>query len=413
MLQANMSLKTDADILSTLKSSIPPEFVTSSNEAVALSLKSPSKYETFQPAFTYYFFGQDEELYGYKKPTLRLEYASGSLFAHVEFKYEKRLGGVAGGMDVVGAITEVLSENSYTHNKDEFLRRLEIDANEFKPMGTKTHEYHIDQDVTDPSEKQKITYEIYSCNTNTPRFRDYFRRLQVFALWYIEGAQLLEESDDKWEVLLLFEKNEQPDATYYNAVGFVTMYPFFYYPDKRRMRISQFVILPPYQRKGHGSRLYQIIYESLLSRSDVAQITVEDPNDEFQKLRDICDLKYLEKKGGLDAIPVEDGEQKTTDWSSHVVKFQRVKALIKWLKLSQRQAERIYEMAVLYHLVQRSAYIKNSESRRRYRLMVKGRIYRHNKEVLDGLDISERFEKVHETWGNVEEEYEEIVEHLL
>lgn len=65
------------------------------------------------------------------------------------------------------------------------------------------------------------------------------------------------------------------------------------YPDKIRYRISQVLILPPYQRQGHGRRLYDLIYNQCLARPDVRQVTVEDPNDEFQTLRDLADVARL------------------------------------------------------------------------------------------------------------------------
>ena len=73
--------------------------------------------------------------------------------------------------------------------------------------------------------------------------------MQVFLLWFIDGASFIEESDNQWEIYLLFEKS----ADAYAIVGYLTAYPFYYHPEQIRMRISQFFIMPPYQKKGHGS----------------------------------------------------------------------------------------------------------------------------------------------------------------
>ncbi len=53
------------------------------------------------------------------------------------------------------------------------------------------------------------------------------------------------------------------------------------------------MILPPYQGQGHGGKLYRFVYQTLLDRKDVAEITVEDPNDDFQDMRDLCDVRLL------------------------------------------------------------------------------------------------------------------------
>jgi len=39
----------------------------------------------------------------------------------------------------------------------------------------------------------------------------------------------------------------------YSLAGYMSAYPFFAYPDGSRMRLSQFFILPPFQKQGHGS----------------------------------------------------------------------------------------------------------------------------------------------------------------
>lgn len=74
---------------------------------------------------------------------------------------------------------------------------------------------------------------------------------------------------------------------------------------------SQFVILPPYQRQGHGcaspfkqmnppqesnqllAALYTAIYQRVLSQEHISELTVEDPAEAFEDLRDRNDLKML------------------------------------------------------------------------------------------------------------------------
>lgn len=124
----------------------------------------------------------------------------------------------------------------------------------------------------------------------------------------------------RWFVLInvnRFKKEKQADASInYSFMGYVTFYPFFYFPDKRRMRISQFLILPPYQRQGHGSKflalkykrtgkLYRFLFNQFLSRSEIHDfggfllrqctllIAVEDPNDSFTDMRDLVDVKNV------------------------------------------------------------------------------------------------------------------------
>jgi histone acetyltransferase 1 len=52
--------------------------------------------------------------------------------------------------------------------------------------------------------------------------------------------------------------------------------------------------LPPFQRAGHGGRLYDIILKNAREDSKVQEISVEDPSEVFEDLRDRRDLKFLE-----------------------------------------------------------------------------------------------------------------------
>lgn len=73
-----------------------------------------------------------------------------------------------------------------------------------------------------------------------------------------------------------YEKRRRRDAqrtATYHFMGYSTLYPFYHFPERVRMRLryeisvlartcakihlfitSQFVILPPYQHKGHGGK---------------------------------------------------------------------------------------------------------------------------------------------------------------
>jgi hypothetical protein len=82
----------------------------------------------------------------------------------------------------------------------------------FHPPGEKIHEFPGPARPAGSAEEgasetaAAITYEVYKCNwTTTPKFKGFFARLQVFALFYIEAATLFgeeEAEDDRWEVMV-------------------------------------------------------------------------------------------------------------------------------------------------------------------------------------------------------------------
>ncbi|KAG9803169.1 histone acetyltransferase type B catalytic subunit, partial [Aureobasidium melanogenum] len=130
---------------------------------------------------------------------------------------------------------------------------------------------------------------------------------------------------------------KQADTSPYTLIGFSTSYRVFTLPDRRdpakhdlallqheesdmdailrrwnsetngedndvvktplqlpsRERISQFLIIPSHQGSGHGARLYNIVFESLITPDNICELTVEDPNEAFDDMRDVCDLLWL------------------------------------------------------------------------------------------------------------------------
>jgi len=97
------------------------------------------------------------------------------------------------------------------------------------------------------------------------------------------------------------------NRTVYCLVGFVTAYRYWAYDkfekqiDKCRLRLSQCVVLPPFQRKGHASRLLRAVYHLARGNEHILDVTVEDPSPDFQAMRDVADACMLEAElnGGL------------------------------------------------------------------------------------------------------------------
>lgn len=212
--------------------------------------------------------------------------------------------------------------------------------------------------------------------------------MQIFVLLFIEGGSYIEEEDEKWEFVTLYQDG--------NFVGYCSLYPFYYFPDQVRLRTAQFLVLPPYQQGGVGSRLYESIFEWAIKRPDVAELTVEDPSEAFQELRDKCDLRRAIREKALDGIapPID------ADWAA---KTQRR------LKLADRQFSRVLEMSVL-RSIQAKKVIDDKEMRA-FRLLVKERLYRINKDVLMQLDDrGERRAKLADAYRGVVDEYESLLE---
>ncbi|KAJ8324426.1 histone acetyltransferase 1 [Batrachochytrium dendrobatidis] len=383
------------------------EWLCNSNDAVCLSLvsthndpsvanKTASEADhaiDFHPLYTYPVFGDEEKVFGYKDLKIKLYYAAGSLYTYLGFTYSSRIGEGASKMFAPGVqpqnVVEMINQKipaGAAHNYDQFMKQVRQDEHTFRPMGVKIHEYTVDNKV----------FEMYECTFDTLNFIEYHKRLQTFLLWFIEGASYLEDKDKNWQFVLVFEKesNFASGSPVYKIVGYLSYYPFYHYPDTRRMRISQFIILPPYQHQGHGRKLYTTMMDKFIGDSTVVDITVEDPNDEFQDLRDRCDVQRLLECKALAGL-------------SAPLDSQCFNAIRGKYKLCKRQAYRCLEIVLLHQLNRNDA-----RANRLYRLFVKARIFQQNCDVLKSLPFDERVDRLHETYLALEQDYQNVLSTL-
>lgn len=86
----------------------------------------------------------------------------------------------------------------------------------------------------------------------TPEFRDYHRRVQLFILLYIEAGSYIEEEDDRWEFVVLYERRQRKDAArtpVYHFMGYSSLYPFWCWPDKIRLRLRSLNLIHFHRRR--------------------------------------------------------------------------------------------------------------------------------------------------------------------
>ncbi|CAG8464272.1 1734_t:CDS:2, partial [Racocetra persica] len=293
-------------------------------------------------------------------------------------------------------------------NHDTFLQTIKSDSENFKPFGEKISEYRLNDD-------DRATF-------STPRFKEFHRRLQIFVLFYIEAGSYIDEEDDKWEIALIFEKKTVGDSKVYSIVGYCTMYLYYFLTsagnsnenhtnanannklplhmsinqggqirDNIRVRISQFLILPHYQREGHGNKFYQALYQSFLADPRIKDITVEDPSDKFQEIRDKNDIRFLRENKALEGLKAPVDRNVFNE-------------LQKKYKLNKRQMARCIEIELLRNLNKTDPVAYKA-----YRLQVKQRLYLWNEDILRQLDRAERIQKLEETFKGLEEDYHSII----
>ncbi|GAA5844817.1 hypothetical protein JCM5353_003991 [Sporobolomyces roseus] len=392
-------------------------------DAAALDGEESKLVETFAPVFVYPIFGEEETIFGYQGLEIDYRFASGSLSQYLKISYESKFPETSTvKADDPEQILYEFIPPSYSKSLEEFEKTVDKDSREFKPVGEKIGAYKMRRDKGKGKGKGKavdgslptrswerveegegeqddeVVYEGYWSNWDTKGFKEFHRKAQIFALLYIEGAQYIDEEDGRWEFVTLFERRKRgDDSTTYHFVGYVSFYSFFCYPDTKRLRLAQFVTLPPYHGQGHGSALYDLCYRNILKRVDISELTVEDPSETFEDMRDKCDLHTLLSGGDLQELKSAPIDRNFTE------------SIRKKYKLADRQFYRLIEMILLLQSNPSTLFTSTDPKSKAFRLLVKKRLYLFNKEQLLQIeDGQERKDKLQETFESVVEDYRRL-----
>ncbi|CUS49620.1 LAQU0S24e00474g1_1 [Lachancea quebecensis] len=362
----------------------PESWTVSSNTAVRLSFVDEEGAVQFSPTFTYPIYGDSEQIFGYKDLQILLAFDSVTFKPFFNVKYEAKLADID--EDVQTKALKVLPEGDVVV-KDEIAW---VDA------------FNKERESFDlPGEDKKIAsynregqdFVVYRVDLRDKNVRKLHRRMQIFTLFLIESASYIDEHDEGWELYMSFNTGNK------KCVGYSTTYKYWKYMGAESFdstektvqtgKISQFLIFPPYQSKGHGSELYNAIFNDWIKDTSVFEVTVEDPNEEFDSLRDRNDLKRLYVSGIANKIPQE------LPISDEWIETQRSA-----FKLEKRQFQRLLEMLLLY------------TSSPNFRLQVKKRLYEKNFDLLVDLDAPTRNDKLQTAFLSIKDEYDTILASL-
>ncbi|XP_056436306.1 histone acetyltransferase type B catalytic subunit [Gadus chalcogrammus] len=336
------------------------EYKCDTNEAICLKLvRFPEDLEddgtTFHPEYSHQLYGDDEVAFGYKGLQIQLYYSAGNLSTLFKVKYSSK---VTEKFDCVEAddvevkIRDIIPAG-FSCSTDDFVSRLEKEAN-FRPFGNLLHTYKVHNE-----EAGELTYQICKVDMACPGFQEYHGRLQTFLMWFIETASFIDADDDRWDFFLVFEKYNKDGETLYATVGYMTVYNYYVYPDKTRPRVSQMLVLPPFQGEGHGAQLLEAVHRFYCTLPKVQDITAEDPSESYVKLRDFVLAKLCR------ALPSFAPDKLQLGFSEVMVKEAQ-----DTLKINKKHARRVYEILRL-----KATDMADEAKARDYRLDVKRRLF--------------------------------------
>ena len=189
--------------------------------------------------------------------------------------------------------------------------------------------------------------------------------------------------------------------------------------------------------------MYQTIYNEAFADPTVHELTVEDPSEEFDKLRDANDWKVLMpalQESGIKinpdpSPPVSGTAANGTSTSKKRFRFvptsllkdvTKLASIRLQYKIAPRQFARLVEIYLLGQIdvkhrkiggtnvmkIQRLKSNASDVNDRYYywwRLLLKQRIYKKAKDQLQQIDLEDRIPKVEDAVGAVEDEYEGLL----
>ncbi|CAG5135859.1 unnamed protein product, partial [Candidula unifasciata] len=342
--------------------------------------------KNFSPDMAHQVFGDSEMIFGYKGLKIPIYYTAAKLLPYYSISYTEVCNVARHGVppdDFEKKLAEELPPGFVT-NLDTF-RKLLSDDQTFRPFGQLIDSYTV------PAKTGERQFEVYYTKIEEPGFRDYHSRLQSFIKFYIDAASYIDVDDEQWDYFLLLEKYRVNGESRYAAAGYMTVYNFYAYPSRIRPRISQVLVLPPFQKLGLGARLIQTFYNLCYSRPEVLDITVEDPSENFQRVRDYVDAKNCQRLKSFQPEELQKG------FSHEMLHEAQTK-----LKLSKVQARRIYEILRL-----KATNESNKEMFRTYRLDVKKRLnipFLRNRRTYQKLEKTLNPEELSQTLGIMKKE---------
>jgi histone acetyltransferase 1 len=427
---------------------------------VSPSPKGPKTIYTFHPKHTYSIFGDSEEIFGYKDLEINLRYNASDMRPNLSFSYSKKFPtvGETEATDVEGALREFLPDVAFQKENDfdTAIKNVPVD---WTPPG----------EVITKFTTRGTDYEVWKANLADPAVKQLVKRIQILVPFYIEGGTLIDvdgSDADRWTVFFLYEKKSAGDdgTNPYVFVGYCTVYRFFVLlPNKTvptaspseevvekaaegqdfdlsqlpcRTRISQFVIIPPFQGRGLGPKLYRAIFDEYIAHPQTVEITVEDPNEAFDDMRDVADLHYLRSLPEFRALRLNTDLviPKTGPSPDNIVDKQACEAVRAKAKMAPRQFARVLEMDLMSRLPEtvrpgiappeevegKTKGKGKAPARPRptpeqeheyklWKLLLKVRLYKHNKDALGELELSERKAKLDETVASVEFDYARLL----
>ncbi|WVZ64676.1 hypothetical protein U9M48_014166 [Paspalum notatum var. saurae] len=303
---------------------------------------------SIQPFDLSHFFGEDGKIYGYKNIKINVWISAISFHGYADISFDETCDGGKGITDLKPVLQNIFGENLV--DKEKFLQTF---SNECEYIRTAVMNgsaiKHGSSYESDPAveivrvELQGAAAFLYS-------------RLVPLILLLVEGSTPIDIGEHGWEMLLVVKKTNQESVSKFELLGFAVVHNFYRYPESTRLRISQILVLPPYQGEGYGLCLLEAI-NYIAQSENIYDVTIEDPSDYLQYVRSSIDclrlLTFEPIKAALNDMVSslkETNLSKRTHSLRIVPPSDLVETVRQKLKINKKQFLRCWEILIYLNL---------------------------------------------------------------
>ncbi|KAK7290069.1 hypothetical protein RIF29_04227 [Crotalaria pallida] len=245
------------------------------------------------------FFDDDGKIYGYEGLQITVWVSSISFHAYADITFQSSSDRGKGVTDLKSALQRIFAE-TLVESKDEFLQTFSSDKDFVRTtissgevLKHKVVNGHAGDSNNGLANSATSDIEAVRMVVGNMATGHLYSRLIPLVLLLVDGSSPIDVTDPSWELYLIIQKEtDQQGEIQCRLIGFTAVYRFYHYPDSSRLRLSQILVLPPYQHKGYGRYILEVLNE-VATAENVFDLTVEEPLDHFQHIRTCVDTLRL------------------------------------------------------------------------------------------------------------------------
>lgn len=347
-------------------------YIVSSKEDV----DSPNSY-CLEPIDLNHFFEDDGRIFGYQGLKITIWVSLISFHVYADISFESSSDGGRGITNLKSALQNIFAE-SLVDEKDAFLQTFSTESHYVRSVVSNAEalQHKVSNGCSTESncllKSEPSDVEVFRI-VGTP-VGQLYSRLVPLVLLLVDGSNPIDVLDPRWEIYLLVQEKKDTQDSPSRLLGFAAVYRFHRYPESTRLRLGQILVMPPYQRKGYGRFLLELLNRVAISE-DVYDLTIEEPEDSLQHVRLCIDVERLlifdPIRQSLESV-VSRLKQENPSKKSYMCKYSpplsAVEDVRKTLKINKKQFEQCWEILIYLQLDPINKYMET------YRAIVSHRV---------------------------------------